>query len=187
MQRPLRTLFYAWPLFAVFPAQASTSVVLSLEAVVDRATSVALVEPQESTSRWEDGKIVTYTHVRVAENVAGAPLAPLGDTWIRTLGGSVGDIGQIVAGEADMRVRSLVFLRKEGEAFVVVGRAQGQYLAPSEDGSLVLRAPRSAGRLLAPNRANGAPGPTAFVLAGRSYVDATRTIRTLWEARHAAR
>lgn len=183
MQRFQVLFLCALPLLLAPSAEASTSVTLSLETVVDHATSVALVEPREASSRWEDGRIVTYTHMHVVESVAGAQLQ---EPWVRTLGGSVGDVGQIVEGEADMRVRSVVFLRKEGESMVVVGRAQGQYLAPTENGARVLRAPTFAGKLVQARTSSGAL-LRAFPLAGSTYTEASRTIRALWEVRHAAR
>lgn len=157
---------------------------MSLETVVDNASAVALVEPLESASRWEDNKIVTYTHVRVVETVAGKALV---DPWIRTLGGTVGDIVQVAEGEPDLRSRSLVFLRNEGSALVVVGRAQGQYLAASDHGSLVLHAPTFAGNLVHPRRTGTVTPSRSFALAGRSYKDASTTIRSIWEVRHGSR
>lgn len=171
-------------LLASPPAAASTSAALPLETLLDRATSIALVDPQESHAIWEAGRIVTYTHVHVAETIAGMPVA---DTWIRTLGGVVGDVGQVVEGEADLHVRSVVFLRKHDDEVVVVGRAQGQYLAPVENGSIVLRAPSFTGKLEQPRRGSARDPVRTYPLAGRPYADAARALRIMWEARHASR
>jgi hypothetical protein len=181
---PLRLLPMALALvlpFAEHTSSASTSLALSLDSLVDHAAGVALVEPIEATSRWEDGHIVTYTHIRTIERVAGT--IP-GDAWVRTYGGTVGDLSQWVEGEADLRSRSLVFLRSESTGtLVVVGRAQGQYLATSENGAMVLRSGPLPGHLVSPRGVSTRPYP----LAGRSFHDASQAVRDLWQVRHVAR
>ena len=64
--------------------------------LVQRASAVAVVTPIEERAVVEDGRIVTYTHVRVDRRVAGAIAE---DFWVRALGGAVGRIGQIVEGQ----------------------------------------------------------------------------------------
>ncbi|NOU31261.1 MAG: hypothetical protein HOO96_25470 [Polyangiaceae bacterium] len=161
-------------------ASASTSFAVPLSSLVENASAVVVVEPIESKSQWENGSIATYTHVRIVERVAGT--AP-DDAWIRTAGGRVGDIGQWVEGEADLRSRSLVFLAQAGSSAKVVGRAQGQYLAVAENGKLVLRPSPDAGRLVA-RRGEVAK---AFPLAGASLDEASRQVREVWTVRHASR
>ncbi len=119
--------------FAVFlpepSARASVSIAAAYDALVGTADAIALVTPVETMSAWEDGKIYTYTRVKVDQGVAG-DLGTGGEAWVRTRGGVVGKIGQIVDGEAVFvpKTQSLVFLRKGPPgAFDVSARAQGQY------------------------------------------------------------
>jgi hypothetical protein len=110
-------------------AQGSVSIAAAYDALVGTADAIALVTPFETVSAWEDGKIYTYTRVKVDQGVAGE-LGTGGEAWVRTRGGVVGKIGQIVDGEAVFapRAQSLVFLRKGPPgSFEVSARAQGQY------------------------------------------------------------
>jgi hypothetical protein len=110
-------------------AHASVSFAVGYDALVSDSDAVAIVTPMESRSVWEDNRIVTYTHIKVEEGVAGA-LGTGSETWVRTLGGAVGKIGQLVDGEPVfvMGKSTLVFARalKPG-TFQIVARAQGQY------------------------------------------------------------
>jgi hypothetical protein len=116
-------LVAAWPR----DVQASTAIALNLETLAQRADAVAIVVPEEKRSAWEDGRIATYTRVRVARAYAGK----LGDAslWVRTLGGTVGDVGQFVEGEASLPIGqpAVTFLTQKGGVFHVTGRAQGEY------------------------------------------------------------
>jgi hypothetical protein len=88
--------------------------------------------PLEGSARWEtvgdQRRIVTYMRLRVDEVVRGAS----GDSelYVRTLGGQVDGVGQIVHGEAALYVgqRCLVFLTDSGQGFhYVTAMAQGHY------------------------------------------------------------
>lgn len=159
-------------------AHASVSVALSLEDLARHATSVARVTALDSASRWEDGRIVTYTHVRVDEPIAGS--ASRGAVVsVRTLGGVVEGVGQIAVGEPRFTpgAASIVFLAERSDHALVVGRAQGQ-LAIEPDraivhtvrvGALVVRTPRVL--------------PSA--LEGRDVSAARDAILRAWEAAHA--
>ena len=83
-------------------ARASVAIAVLFDELVQKATAVAVVTPVEQRGVVEDGRIVTYTHVRVDRRVAG-PIA--GDLWLRALGGAVGRIGQIVQGQPTLRPR----------------------------------------------------------------------------------
>ncbi|MEA2696118.1 MAG: hypothetical protein QOI66_389, partial [Myxococcales bacterium] len=91
------------PFALVRAARASTLIQLSVEELCQRATVVVAATPLESKVVWEDSaggrgrRIVTYTRARIDRVVDG--VAP-NQLWIRTLGGSIGDIGQHVDGEA---------------------------------------------------------------------------------------
>jgi matrixin len=115
-------------------ARASVSVMALFGELIYKASAVAVVTPIEQHALWEDRRIVTYTRARVERSVAGRLDR---EVWIRTLGGSVGDIGQIIEGQAIFSIgsRSLVFLhphvdsvgRRPTGTWGVVEGAQGQF------------------------------------------------------------
>jgi hypothetical protein len=116
---------------------ASVSRAVSIAELTRASHQVLVGDPVEASSRWEttDGqrRIVTYTRVLVNESVLGS-----GDTelMVRTLGGRVGKIGQIVHGEAALRVneRSLLFLHGADSGVVrVTAMAQGHYRLSADD------------------------------------------------------
>lgn len=105
---------------------------LPLEALVARSRHVLLGEPLESYSVWErirDRKhIVTYTRVRAHELLGGAE--PESDELLlRTLGGRVGELGELVHGEARLRLgdRGVLFVMPAAGALSVTAMAQGHY------------------------------------------------------------
>jgi hypothetical protein len=125
----LGALVLAWP--RIRDADASVSIPVTFEDLVQRASAAVVVTPLEQYGVWEDGRIATYTHVRVERRVAGRLT---GEVWVRSEGGSVGNIGQLVEGEAAfaMGKASLVFLHPHGGSasattFGVVEGAQGQF------------------------------------------------------------
>jgi hypothetical protein len=172
-------------------ASASTFVELSVAELVSKSTLVVAGTPLDSRSLWEnsDGahgrRIVTYTRIRVDRLIDGKAS---GEVWVRTLGGSVDDIGQHVDGEAVLPAEkpALLFLRALPEGVhAVVGMAQGNYpLEPSTDGSPPrLLAPRGLGRLV--GRAQPQPLsqyqgdlPARLVLAGQTLDVAERLVLT---------
>src|SRR5512135_3022274 len=79
-------------------ARASVSFTVVLDALVEESSAACVVTPVEAKSVWENGRIYTYTRVRVERTLAGA--ASGAEVWVQTMGGSVGDIGQLVDGEA---------------------------------------------------------------------------------------
>jgi hypothetical protein len=134
-------------------AEASVSIAVSFEALVKDADAVAIITPEESRSLWEDGRIYTYTRVKIEQGVAGE-LG--GDTWVRTMGGVVGKVGQLVDGEPVFTTgkSSLVFFHrlKATSTYEVSARAQGQYPVVRDDVKNVRRVIRSgnAGVLFPP-------------------------------------
>ena len=168
---------------------ASVSVAVSWDGLLGASIAAAFVTPVESTSVWEDGRIVTYTRVHVDRSVAGA--LPSGDDpWLRTLGGVVGHVGQRVEGEAVLSFgyQALVFLGAgKAGTFYVTARAQGQFpiVTTPTSGPHVVRA-GAVGLLLKP----AAPMNTtvrlaADVLHGRAVDDAVQDIAADWERTHA--
>ena len=117
-------------------AHASVSIAVGYDALVQDADSVGVVTPTETKSVWEDGRIYTYTRVKVDQGVAGE-MGTGGEGWVRTMGGVVGKIGQMVDGEPVFNTGkpSLLFLRKfkQSGTWEVSARAQGQYPVITEE------------------------------------------------------
>ncbi len=136
----------------VEPAHATVSLLMSTEDLVKVSTHIAVVEPVERFSKWEEvagsKRIVTYTRLTVLEGIVDGPE---GDSvWVRTLGGKVDKIGQAVAGEAEFSLNepAVVFLAKTGDALVVVGMAQGHFPLREAEGERVLKASPDLGTLV---------------------------------------
>jgi hypothetical protein len=169
-------------------ARATISVTVTYDDLLQRASAVAVVVPVDRRGVWEDGRIVTYTHVRVERLVAGR--LP-GEVWVRTFGGSVGHIGQLVEGEAtfSQAEASLVFLHLHGHRtggspgiFGVVEGAQGQFTVVTSGGQLPrLAAARAVADLVPPP---GSPRLARDMLVGRSVEDAVREISAAWPHFH---
>jgi hypothetical protein len=183
-------------------ARASVSVAVAFEALVDRAETAMLVTPVDAHSVWENQRIVTYHRLRVDRNVAGVAEK---EVWVKTLGGSVGNIGQSVSGEPVFALgeSSLVFLAKRGTAYMVVERGQGQYLVSKDTTTQKLTTRRSpdVGMLLAPKKGALATQPTVSkgvvstryagtlaqdVLVARALDDVAADIAEAWPKRHPA-
>jgi hypothetical protein len=136
-------------------ANASVMIAVPFDSLVKDADAVAVIAPVESKSVWEEGRIYTYTRVKVEQGVAGETG---GDVWIRTMGGVVGKVGQLVDGEPVFTPNkpNLLFLRKfkAGGTWEVSARAQGQYPVVVDEISKKRRIVRSAnvGMLLPPKR-----------------------------------
>ena len=113
---------------------ASVAIAASLEDLARASSAIARVTALDRESTWEDGRIVTYTRIRVDAVIAGSTPAAARELRVRTLGGTVGNIGQIVEGEAQLAPSesSIVFLKERssttGPTAIIVGRAQGQLL-----------------------------------------------------------
>lgn len=188
-------------------AQASVSIAVTLDALVKDSDAVAVVTPVEHKSVWENGRIYTYTRVKVEQAVAGE-LTAGGDGWVRTMGGVVDKIGQRVEGEAVLTegTSSFVFLRKQPDNttnWIVAARAQGQFPIVLDEVSKTRKLVRATtlGAILPPKTTGATTGPVAdpskaFVddpsklrLAGevfhqRSIDDASREVTTAWKRLH---
>ena len=147
-------------------APASVSIAVTWDGLLHESTAAVLVTSIESRPVWENGRIYTYTRVRVDRLVAGDLLGG-GDTWIRTMGGVVGKVGQIVEGEAAFAPgeSSLLFVHPGPVgAFVVTARGQGQFplVAPGAKLPAAHRQElrgRHAGRSARRQRGDGRPAP----------------------------
>ncbi len=167
LSRVLLGLALCVPTAAVFvptDASASVSIAIAYDALVQDADVVAVITPGESKSVWEEGRIVTYTQVHVDQGVAG-DVGPGSDGWVRTRGGVVGKIGQMVDGEPVLEggKSTLLFLRRfnTNGVFEVSARAQGQYpilLDAVTKKRKIIRS-TSVGVLLPPKPVYGPPAP----------------------------
>lgn len=200
----------ALPLTSTFvptDAQASVMIAVPFDALVQDADAVAVVMPDVAKSVWEDGRIYTYTRVRIDRGIAGETGGT--EVWIRTMGGVVGKIGQLVDGEPVFAPNkpALLFLRrfKSGGTWEVSARAQGQYPVVLDDAKKEKRVIRSAnvGVLLppkaAPTHVEGPVAPQAAavtdaskmrlagdVLHDRPLDEVARDIAAAWKRLHPA-
>jgi hypothetical protein len=168
----------------VASAEASVSLLLSLDELCAASTHVVVATAGERRSVWEDlpsgRRIVTYTRLAVERSVAGAPVK---EVWVRSLGGVVGRLGQSVAGEAQMPAgsRALLFLSEARGVVVVAGRAQGHFPVKIDADGAVRLAPSADAGMLVPRR-----GPTISArerLVGRTLDDAASEVTTAFKAR----
>lgn len=130
------------------PASASLGRALPLETLVERSRHIVLAEPLESSAVWERigtrRHIVTYTRIRPLELLSAGSPPEQSELWVRTLGGRVGELGELVPGEAMINVgeRSLLFMMPTERAWSVTAMAQGHYPL-SRDASGIERLRRS--------------------------------------------
>jgi hypothetical protein len=129
------------------PAQATLVRAVTLNELVSLSQHAVVGTPGTASSRWETigghERIVTYTQVRVDYPLDGA--APKSsELVVRTLGGRVGDIGQIVPGEAPLHRSGTAALFLEpitSDVFAVTAMSQGHYPILADDkGARRLRA-----------------------------------------------
>jgi len=187
-------------LLVVGDARASVSIAVTWDGLLRESTAAAIVTPIEARSVWEDGRIYTYTHVRVERPIAG-DLGAGGDAWVRTMGGVVGKIGQIVDGEPVLvpGQSSLLFLHAGPVgAYEVTARGQGQFPVVLDDPKNPATAhfvrSTSVGALVLPRAATSAAGSTsasppqrlaADVVHGRAIDDVAHEIADAWKPTHA--
>jgi hypothetical protein len=171
-------------------AHASVSIAVTWGGLLRESTAVAVATPIESHSTWEGGRIYTYTRVRLDRSVAGE-LAGSSEAWVRTMGGVVGKIGQIVEGEAVLvpGQSSLLFVRAGPVgAFEVTARGQGQFPIVAGDANTLPRVVRShaLGALVAPQvlASSASARLAADVMHGRPVDDVAREVAADWSHMH---
>lgn len=149
---------------------------LTLPEMVARSQTIAVVTPLEAHSHRQDlgGRllIVTDTRIRVEEPLEGS--TRMSELLVRTLGGQVGDSGELVHGQAELKLgaASVAFLvRAESDLCWVTGMAQGYYPLHGPAGAQILQASRSLPRLA---RAHGSAVQT---LSNQPLLNARRLIR----------
>ncbi len=124
-------------MFFVAPAAHATSVrPLSIDDLARDATLVVVGHSDVGESHWQGGRIVTRTRVQVLETWVGGT-TPGDVIEVTTLGGVVGEIGQMVSGAAPLYAgeRLVLFLRAAGERLVPIELGQGVfYVARGADG-----------------------------------------------------
>ena len=186
-------------------ARASIAIAILFDELVRDSSAAAIVTPYEQKSVWEDGRIITYTHVHADRTVAGTLES---DPWIRTMGGTVGRIGQLADGEPVLTVGrpGLLFLQgvpeSGGGIYAVTARAQGQFPVVLGEKSVPLfRSSSAVGGLVAPPdtrvsqmaqlRARAglaAEAPRATdVLHTRPVEDAVRDVAAAWVRLHGSK
>jgi hypothetical protein len=97
----------------------------------------------DASSRWETvgqtRRIVTYVQVEVTQPIDGRP-PPQTSVLVRTLGGRVGDIGQLVHGEArfELGAPAVVFIGPDSDGVLgITAMAQGHYPLGADPGDAV--------------------------------------------------
>ena len=123
------------------PAEASTFRPIPLAKMVEASSLVVVATPVSRETHWamtgSMARVVTDVTLEVAWTLRGNDSTGQ-DIVVRTLGGTVGDVGQIVYGEARLVLgQSCLFFLMVGRdgAYHVLGMAQGQYpLEPDNEG-----------------------------------------------------
>jgi hypothetical protein len=136
-------------------AQATVAKGLSLTELTLASHAAAVGSAAERECRWEvvggQKRIVTYTRLAVTRRVFGLE-QNVTEVTVRTLGGRIGDLGQIVHGEARLQrdKPALVFLRSVGDTgYRVTAMAQGHFpLAADATGVLRVQSRIRGARLL---------------------------------------
>jgi hypothetical protein len=164
---------------ALLSSQSSSAGVaraVPLAELVRASDVVAIGTAVDSYSLWETvgarRRIVTYSRLRVDETVGKSGETEL---LVRTLGGHVGKIGQIVHGEPMVAIgqRAMLFVRHMGDGTsTIVGRTQGYFpLVADVQGTVRLAAGPSGSRLV-----GNVAGSALHDLVGQTPADATRLI-----------
>lgn len=117
--------------FASAPrAEATTARAASLEQLVRGAELVLLGHALDRESYWDGGRIKTRTRFKIEDVWVGSVPEGRTEVHVVTLGGVVGEIGQHVAGVAQLEVgkRSVLCLASlRGGGFRAVGMSQGVF------------------------------------------------------------
>ncbi len=167
---------------------ANVDVRLSLAELTRSSTGIATVTCVERHSEWEGARIITLSRVHVDSVLAGE--LPTAEPIVRTLGGSVGRLAQIVEGEPELAPgsRAVLFLRERtAGGFQVSGRGQGQFpiVASSEGRPFLVRHPGLGMLVDLPGRPNAKLTAAVSVLHGLSVDAAQAAIQLAWEKTHA--
>jgi hypothetical protein len=186
-------------------AHASVVISVLFDELVRDSAGAALVTPTEQRTVWENGRIYTFTRVHVDRPVAGTVSQ---DPWVRTMGGVVGKIGQLVEGEPVLTVGrpGLLFMQPLAEegpgVYIVTARAQGQFpvVTDAQNAQHFVRAsgvggevPTSPERVAQISRSRAMAGLApaaplaADVLHKRPIEDGVRDVTAAWARIHGSR
>ncbi len=176
---------------AAVDAHASVSIQVTWDGLLHDSTAAVVATTVETRSVWENGRIYTYSREHVDRAIAGE-LSSGADVWVRTLGGVVGKIGQMVEGEAVLSPgeAGLLFLHPGPVgAFVVTARGQGQFpvvptVSPSDPKAPPHLVRSSAAGAMVPPATPTASPFAADVIHGRVVDDVARDITTAWDHAH---
>ncbi len=175
------------PVLGERAAQASVSIAVTFDALLHDSHAVVVGTAAEQMPVWEEGRIYTYTRLHVDTAVAGE-LSRDDEVWVKTMGGVVGKVGQIVDGEAELTVGrpTLLFLRRTpSQSWVVTARAQGQFGVYVDDQKIVrVKKSSGVGALFAPRGAAAGAPLAADVIHGRIVTDVARDIAAAWSRAH---
>lgn len=134
----------AVPGVALFPrvALATMARAVTLPQLVGLSQFALVGTATDAQSRWEtvgeSRRIVTYVRVEVTQPIDGRP-PPDTTLMLRTLGGRVGDIGQLVHGEArfELGAPTVMFVTPDNDGVLgVTAMAQGHYPLRAEAGDV---------------------------------------------------
>lgn len=166
-------------LFASAPAGASTARALTLAELVGKSTSVLVATAVAKRSSWTTiggaKRIVTDTRLKIEELVSGADPSAT-EIVVRTLGGVVGEVGQIVEGEAELTIgeQSMTFVTQIDPAFYgVTAMGQGHYPILSDARGRILRQNRQLPALV------GNKTTAVATLRGRLLSDSLALVRAV--------
>lgn len=179
-------------------AEGSVSVAVTFEELVQSATGVAVVTPVERHATREGGRIVTYVEARVVSLLAG--MLP-DEVRVRTLGGAIDRIGEIVEGQASFSTDqpTLVFLEPSKStpgAFVVVAQAQGQFavvtgpdakvriVGRADPGGIVPPSPDRLDRIARLLPVGTTPRLARTLLVERTLDDVKQLVTSSWNRLH---
>lgn len=125
-------------------AEASQFLPVPLPELVQTSDRIWVGVPLEKRAEWIDSPlgrlIVTYTRLGRDRDVLDS--GGSAELWVRTLGGSIGKVGQLVPGEARLALgeRCLVFLSQPAGHHLINARAQGHYAIRANRGVPLLQA-----------------------------------------------
>ncbi len=174
-----------WLCLGSSPAGATTLLAMDLPTLSGRADRVLLgtVEKVESHYLGDSRSyIVTDVTIRCERELLGVPA---GSRFVvRHLGGSVGELGQRVHGEAAYRVgeQVLLFASQRGGDYYALGMAQGaMHVYRDERGIARVDVQLGEGELVAPSGQ-----PLAASPAGRTLDEVLAQVQSLLQSRAAA-
>jgi hypothetical protein len=170
-------------------ARASTLIAITLEDLVGRSERIVVAIPRTHTSRWESGRIVTYSAIEVEATIAGPTVTS--QLVVRTLGGEVDGIGQQVSGEARLPLGApvILFLRAPIVAKDVAMAGSLGVVAMEQGAMHIARAPGKVDTVRETIGSETLPPvgvsivPAHVHVAGRAVSDVTAEIRAIVAAK----